>query len=362
MSADGRSTQPGRPTIRDVALGAGVTIGTASKALNGRGQLRPETRQRVLAEAARLEFRPNDLVKSLLRGRTYTVGLLTSDFSGRFTMPLLAGVEDALGAAEILVFLCNLRDDPAREERVVASLLAKQVDGLIVTGRRTDPRPPLPLGRARVPVVYANTRVDDPAALCLLPDDAGGARLAAAHLLAAGRRRLAHVTGPAHWDAVRQRLAGLTAVLNEHGLDLPPTRVASGPWTEAAGYAAADRLLAADPAIDAVFCGSDLIARGLLDALRERGRRVPEDVAVVGFDNWAIVAEAARPPLTTVDLELHELGRAASAELLAMVAGEARSGTRRLPCRLVVRESSLSEGHPPDGSQNLRSALPVRAS
>jgi len=335
-----RDVSPARPTIRDVAQAAGVTIGTASKALNGRGQLRPETRARVLAAAERLEFRPNDLVRSLLRGRTYTVGLLTTDFSGRFTMPLLAGVEDALGAAEILAFLCNVRDDPERERRVIASLLAKQVDGLIVTGRRTDPRPPIPLGRARVPVVYANARVADPAALCLLPDDEGGGRLAAAHLLAAGRRRLAHITGPAHWDAVRQRRAGLAAALADHGLDLPAGRVRCGLWTEAWGYQAATDLLARDPALDALFCGSDLIARGALDALRERGVRVPADVAVVGFDNWEIVAAAARPPLTTVDLELHDLGRAASAELLAMVAGDARSGTRRLPGRLVVRESS----------------------
>ena len=343
MTDDGApppSDSTARPTIRDVARGAGVTIGTASKALNGRGQLRVETRQRVLAEAARLEFRPNDLIKSLLRGRTYTVGLLTTDFSGRFTMPLLAGVEDALGAAEILVFLCNVRDDPAREARVIASLLAKQVDGLIVTGRRTDPRPPIPLGRARVPVVYANTRVDDPTALCLLPDDAGGARLAAELLLANGRRRIAHVTGPGHWDAVQQRLGGLAAVMAEQGVDLPAARIACGGWTEAWGYAAVDRLLDRDPSLDAVFCGSDLIARGAVDRLRERGVRVPDDVAVVGFDNWEIVAEAARPPLTTVDLELRELGRAASAELLAMVAGETRPGTRRLPCRLVVRGSS----------------------
>lgn len=365
MNADGEPSQPRRATIRDVAAAAGVTIGTASKALNGRGQLRPETRRRVLAEAARLEFRPNDLVKSLLRGRTYTVGLLTTDFSGRFTMPLLAGVEDALGAAEILVFLCNVRDDPERERRVIASLLAKQVDGLIVTGRRTDPRPPIPLGRTRVPVVYANSRVDDPAALCLLPDDAGGARLAAEHLLASGRRRIAHVTGPAHWDAVRQRRAGLAAVLTDHGTALPEERVLAGEWSEAWGYAAVGRLLEREPSIDALFCGSDLIARGALDGLRERGARVPDDVAVVGFDNWAIVAEAARPPLTTVDLQLHDLGRAASAELLAMVAGEARSGVRRLPCRLVVRESSrLAEatvvGPPPGPREGGNPARPAR--
>ena len=260
-------------------------------------------------------------------------------------MPLLAGIEDALGAAEILVFLCNVRDDPERERKVIASLLAKQVDGLIVTGRRTDPRPPIAVGRSRVPVVYANTRVADLGALCLLPDDAGGGRLAAAHLIGAGRRRLAHVTGPAHWEAVRQRRAGLAAALADHGLAVPDHLVLCGGWAERWGYEAVGRLLELDPRLDAIFCGSDLIARGALDGLRERGRAIPDDVAVVGFDNWAIIAEAARPPLTTVDLNLHDLGREAARRLLAMIAGEQPSGVVRLPCSLVVR-TSCGANHP----------------
>ncbi|CAA9567370.1 MAG: hypothetical protein AVDCRST_MAG19-2405 [uncultured Thermomicrobiales bacterium] len=326
-------------TIRDVALAAGVTVGTASKALNGRGQLRAETRERVRAAADRLEFRPNDLVRSLQRGRTFTVGLLTNDSFGRFTMPLLGGIEDALGAAEILVFLSNLRDDPEREATVITSLLAKQVDGLIVMGRRSDPRPPLPVGRSRLPIVYANSRVTDPTALSLLPDDVQGGRLATEHLLRAGRRHLAHVTGPAHWEAVQHRRDGMAAALAAHGLTLPEERVLCGAWTEAWGYAAVGRLLERDPAVDALFCGSDLIARGALDALREQGRLVPDDVAVVGFDNWEIIAAAARPPLTTVDMNLHDLGQEAARRLLAAVAGEVAAGTIRLPCRLVVRAS-----------------------
>lgn len=352
MSEDRPSVpkQLSAPTIHDVARAAGVAVGTASKALNGRGQLRAETRARVLTEAARLEFRPNDLVKSLLRGRTYTVGLLTTDYFGRFTMPLLAGIEDALGAAEILVFLCNVRDDPEREQKVIASLLAKQVDGIIVTGRRTDPRAPVNLGRSHVPIVYANTRVDDPTMVCLLPDDAQGARLAVEHLISRGRRRIAHVTGPAHWEAVQQRRDAAAGVLSHHGLALPEERLLFGEWRESWGYEAAGRLLQRDPAIDAIFCGSDTIARGVLDGLRERGRTVPDDVAVVGFDNWEIVAAAARPPLTTVDLNLHEVGRCASERLLAMLDGEYDPGTMRLPCDLVIRESS--GGTSPDGARS----------
>jgi LacI family transcriptional regulator len=333
------------PTIRDVALAAGVAVGTASKALNGRGRLREETRARVLREAERLDFRPNDLIKSLLRGRTFTVGMITTDYFGRFNMPVMHGIEDALGAAEILVFLCNVRDDPAREQNVVASLLSKQVDGFIVMGRRTDPRRPLPVGRSGVPVVYAFSSVEDPTAVCLLPDDEHGARLATEHLLNHDRRRLAHITGPGDREAARLRRDGMVAVTAEHGLALPDRNIMFGEWSESWGYEAVGRLLEQDPAVDGIFCGSDIIARGVMDGLRERGRSIPEDVAVVGFDNWEILATESRPPLTSVDMNLHDLGREAARRLLARLEGDDTAGTIRLPCTLVVRESSDGTKH-----------------
>ncbi len=133
-------------------------------------------------------------------------------------------------------------------------------------------------------------------------------------------------------------------MLGEHGLACPASRLLSGQWSEAWGYRAADLLLERDPSIDAIFCGSDLLARGVVDALRERGVRVPDDVAVVGFDNWEIIATAARPPLTTVDLELERLGQLAGRRLLELIDGRVESGVERLPCRLVARESSGAAG------------------
>jgi LacI family transcriptional regulator len=191
-----------------------------------------------------------------------------------------------------------------------------------------------------VPVVYAFASVEDPGALCLLPDDAQGARLATEHLLQGGRRRLAHITGPAGREAVYLRREGMRSTLEARNLALPEERVLCGEWTEAWGYEAAGRLLQREPAIDAIFCGSDILARGVLDSLRERGRIVPDDVAVVGFDNWDIVATQTRPPLTTVDMNLHDLGREAAQQLLVMIEGTAASGTIRLPCSLIVRASS----------------------
>ena len=326
-------------TIWDVAHAAGVSVGTVSKALNGRGQLREETRTLVRSAAERLGFRPNDLAQSLLRKRTFTVGLISTDAYGRFSIPVLEGIESALEPARISVFLCSAADDPAREQQHIDSLMAKRVDGVIVTGRRTDKRPALALGNAAVPVLYAFAQVGDRKALCLLPDDFGGAALAGGHLIGLGRRRIAHVTGPEDFEAVRQRRDGFRRALRDHDHAWRPERVLVGQWSEAWGRAAAERLLALPERVDAIFCGSDQIARGVVDGLRDRGVRVPDDIAVVGFDNWEIIAAATRPPLTTIDMNLRELGRQAGLRLLAMIDGETSSGVVRLPCRLVVRQS-----------------------
>jgi transcriptional regulator with XRE-family HTH domain len=184
-----------RVTIRDVAAEAGVSIGTASKALNGQGKLRAETRERVAEAAQQLGFAPNTLAQALLAGRSFTVGLITTDSFGRFSIPVMLGAEDALGTGQVSVFMCDTRDDPDRERRYIEMLSARRVDGLIVTGRRVEPRPPVTAGPG-IPVVYAMTQPLGQGGPAVLPDDEGGGRAAAEHLLAAGRRRIGHITGP----------------------------------------------------------------------------------------------------------------------------------------------------------------------
>ena len=271
--------------------------------------------------------------------------LLSNDSYGRFTIPLLEGIQQALAEAGVSVFLCNAFDDPARERQLIDSLLAKRVDGIIVTSRRTDPRTPIDLGDAGVPLLYAFTRVADPGALCLVPDDHGGARQAVEHLVACGRRRIAHITGPERFESARLRRAAYEEVLAAHGLAPPSPGALMGEWSEAWGREAAARLIDGGQAFDAIFCGSDQIARGVIDALRERGLAVPADVAIVGFDNWDVMVMATRPALTTVDMNMRQLGCEAGAALLALIDGAAEVGTRRIPCSLVVRQSCGGDGH-----------------
>jgi LacI family transcriptional regulator len=292
--ASGQHNEPVPPnergkrwTITDVAQRAGVSVGTASKALNGRGNLRAETRSRVLKAAENLGFEPNALARSLLAGRSFTVGLVTTDSFGRFSIPVMLGAEDALGEGSVSVFLCDCRDDPERERRYLCTLLSRPVDGIIVAARRVDPRPPIG-SQLPVPVVYAVAQSLDRQDLSVLPNDArpGGAK---------------------------------------------PTLCC---WT-------------GNPLLTPYFVGATRSHAGVADALHESGRRIPDDVALVGYDNWDVMAQACRPPLTTVDPNLSEVGRVAARDLLAAIEGQGPGGVRTVACSLVVRESTTGTTNAP---------------
>lgn len=330
----------GRPvTLRDVAQLAGVSIATASKALNGQPQVRATTRDRVILAAEQLSFLPNTLAQGLITQRSGTVGLLTSDLEGRFSIPILLGAEDAFGSDQTSVFLCDARGDAIREKHHLRALVSRRVDGLIVVGARTDARQSL--GRnLPVPVIYAYAPSEDPADLSLVPDNIGGGHLAVDHLIRCGRRRIAHITGDVTYLAAQDRAAGALSRLAEENLALAGDQVWYGDWSEAWGRGATRLLLQREPEVDAIFAGSDEIARGVLDALHQEKLDVPTQVAVIGFDNWNILAANARPPLSTIDMNLEQLGRLAAQQLFAAIDGTLGSGTQTVPCRLVTRGST----------------------
>ena len=310
-----------RVTIRDVAAEAGVSIGTASKALNGQGKLRDETRERVADAARRLGFAPNTLAQALLAGRSFTVGMITTDSFGRFSIPVMLGAEDALGTGQVAVFMCDTRDDPERERRYIDMLAGRRVDGLIVTGRRVEPGPAVAAGPG-IPVVYAMTQPRGEDGPAVLPDDEGGGRDGGR--APAGR-------GPTA-DRAHQRPGGLPGGPQARrgfrrgargGRDRGRTAgVRFGEWSERWGREAAGQLLADGPEPDAIFCGSDQIARGVADTLRGGGlphtrRRGPGRLRQLGADGLG-----AQPPLTSVDMCLEEVGRAAAELLLAAIDGQ----------------------------------------
>jgi LacI family transcriptional regulator len=335
--------------ITDVAALAGVAPSTVSKALNDTGSLRESTRARVREAAERLGFVPDATARSLSARRSFTVGLLSTDSAGRFSLPVVLGAENALVGGELSALLATARHDPVREQHHVRALVARRVDGIIVTGRTTEPREPI---RVPMPVVYAfapSTDLDDAS---VVPDDAAGMRMLVEHLVALGRRRIAYVGGRAEQAASVVRHDTLVAELGARGLELagPPLY---GDWSEQWGRRAVDAVLGRDlgdvsraggaAGVDAIVFASDQLARGGCDRLRERGLRVPDDVAVTGYDDWEVMSLASRPPLTTVDMELERLGQRAAELLIAAIEGSPAHGVEQLAPRLVARASTLGD-------------------
>ncbi len=222
-----------RVTLQDVAKAAGVSLSTASNALNGVGRVGPETRDRILDIARGIGFRPNALARSLLSRRSLTIGMLTDDTYGRLTLPMGAGVSETLVDHGMSVFLCATNKDARLAELHLHALIEKQVDGIIFTATRLDLKPPRGLDAIPVPVVYMFAE-GPPDHVSFIPDDEQGAELAVRHLLALGRRRILHVTGPEDYLAARRRAAAYRAAVGE------TAEVMFGEWSEEWGSAAVD--------------------------------------------------------------------------------------------------------------------------
>jgi len=328
----------GRVTARDVADRAGVAVSTVSKALSGRGSVRKETRERILEIADELGYESAQSQARRESDHTTTIGVIISDQFGRLTVPVLIGAIEALSERGIALLLFDGRGDPIREQHFADSLRQRQADGVLVVGAGLYPREPL-RGGTGIPAVYALSWSTAPGDTSVVSNDSEGARIAAEHLVATGRRRIAFISGLRHDAASRVRLAATLGVLSDKQLELahPPL---FGEWSEHWGRQAAYQLIRAGVELDGIVCGSDQIARGVLEALRESGVDVPGQLAVTGFDNWDMVVNAARPALTSVDMNLHEVGRRAAEQLVTRIARPAEAQVVRVDCELVLRESS----------------------
>ncbi|WP_114855739.1 LacI family DNA-binding transcriptional regulator [Brachybacterium sp. YJGR34] len=324
-----------RVRISDVARAAGVSVGTVSKALNNTGTLKESTRAHVRSVADRLGFVADPRGRSLSSGRTYTVGFLTTDSYGRFSMPILMGAEDALAVGRMSIILSDTREDQMREEHLLRALQERRVDGLIVTNRPHGLEGPL---RTDIPTVYTFDTPAEPAEHAVVTDRRSSMGLAIDHLLELGRTRILHIAGPAS-----SRTAGPKAqAVAEHAGSALVRGTMHGDWSEAWGRRAIDIALASGHDIDAVCCDSDQIARGALERLLAHGRSVPQDVAVTGFGNWTAMSEATVPAITSIEQNLREIGRLAGTMLLDLVEGRPVP-TRQLTVRphLVVRGSTI---------------------
>lgn len=343
-------------TLRDVARAAGVSPATVSKALNNERHIRRETRERVVAVARALNYEPSLFAQTLRRRRSHTIGVLTErPLAYQWVAETVSGILDAAAAADVAALLLLTTGEADRTQACLTHLRRRHVEGFVYIGTGTPPPIRAWMAGWDVPHVYTfcdPRTIDAPA---VLVDDAQGAALAVGHLIAAGRRHFALLCGPPWSGTAQARAAGARGALAAAGRPLAPERERVGTWDEAFGFAATTELLAGVSPIDAVIAANDFVALGAVHALEQPGRHVPDDVAVVGFDNH-LVAELARPRLTSVAIPAYECGRRA-AQYLLHAAERGSSGATpnvaasqdvaaapplivRLPCQLVVRESS----------------------
>jgi DNA-binding LacI/PurR family transcriptional regulator len=345
------------PTLEQVAALAGVSRATVSRVVNGSPRVRPEVRAQVERAVAKLGYVPNRAARSLVTRRADSIALVVSEphsrfFSEPFFAGMVRGVSGALAETGVQLVLLIVQDLPPDRPggrpggpsvgrgRLERYIVGGHVDGVLLASLHGDDPLPATLERAGVPAVQVGRPPGAAPASYVDADNRGGAHKAVAHLAGRGRRRIATIAGPLDMSAGRDRLDGYREGLAAAGLDGDGELVEAGDFSEESGAAAMERLLARPGRpVDAVFAASDLMAAGALRALRGAGRRVPDDVAVVGFEDSA-VARYTQPPLTTVRQPIEEMGRQATRLLLAEAAGGRGRMRLILDVDLVVREST----------------------
>lgn len=333
-------TRRGRVTLADVARRAGVSSAAASYVINGKPGVADATRARVLEVAKELGFRPNRLARGLRNGRSKAIGLLLADVSNPFYPEIAAGVLDAAKSLDYEVFFSHTGDDPRRQASEAYALLDHRCDGLIFTSLTSADRRLLEqLIRHGVPFVQLVRRVPGVAADFVGIDDEAGGRTAVEHLLELGWRDIAVVAGPRQSSASRARAHGLCQALVTHGIALSPGRCTESSLTRDGGYRAARRLLRAGRPPQAIACGNDLIALGVIDALMDADLHVPRDVAVIGYDDMSF-ASSRLIELTTVRQPRHQMGAEAARLIVHRIcAPDSPPSERILPHKLVARRT-----------------------
>ncbi|MBM7788598.1 LacI family DNA-binding transcriptional regulator [Tenggerimyces flavus] len=337
------SRRPGRPTQMDVARLAGVSQATVSQVLNDKATMVPvETRQRILAAAEELGYVPDSTARALRVRSSQTVAFIIPDITNPFYPAVERGVQDVAERYGYDVIVYNADGDEAKERKAIRSVRSRGVDGVIASFFRmttTDLRPLLEHG---VPVVRLEPRarrVSDLPLDNVFTDNVAAARTAVDHLVDKGYRRIGMISGRSGPGPAR--LSGLRQSLAAHGMKAVESLIVEGDFTESGGYSAMRRLLRSRRPPDAVFAANDLMAMGALLALRDAGARVPDDVAVMGFDDIP-AAKLVSPSLTTVNLFQDRLGRQAAELLFERLRGPAPSVGRsvEIPYELVVRETT----------------------
>ncbi len=327
-------------TIYDVAKRAGVSPATVSRALSGARGVSEATRQRVLAVAQELQYSPNYIARSLKKRQTNTIALIISDITNPFFTTLARGVEDKASEHGFNTIFCNTDEDPRVEAAYVELMLRRQVDGLLISSC-SDGRSLSLLSRRDVPVVLVDRKVKSSSWDCVVGDSEYGAYVLTKHLIEVhGKRKIAIISGPLVLSTSRERVEGYTRALKEAGVTPREEWIFIGTYKEDFGYQATRRLLEYGPSVEAIFAGNNVIAVGAIRAARELGVRVPEDLALVTFDDFDLVSTLF-PFLTAAKQPAYTMGTLAVEMLLERIRGEKIRERREVVLRpeIIIRRS-----------------------
>jgi len=327
----------GKISIKDVAREAGVSHATVSRALRGSPLISPATTALVQETASRMGYMVNAVARSLVTGRTNTIGVVVTSIADPFVGGVIAGVESFTNQRGYSTILATCHADPDIEKRMVASLRERAVDGILVTSSRVGEEYSPLLALMKVPIVLLNNQRPGDYAYSVTIDNLGSAQRAVEHLLELGHRRIAYIGHTNGYATERDRRQGYETALIQAGIALDPALIMQADSTPESGAQAAQRLhhLGAT----AIFCYNDITALGVLTYAREQGIGVPRDWSVVGFDDL-FLSQHLQPPLTTVRQPMHEMGRRAAEVLLGLIAGEENTARVQMPGELMVRQST----------------------
>jgi LacI family repressor for deo operon, udp, cdd, tsx, nupC, and nupG len=333
-----------RVSIKDIAKAAGVSHSTVSRALSDSSLVKTETKTRIQRLAREMGYSPDAIARSLVTQRTHTVGVVVTTITDPFVAEVVQGVEDTAQENDYSVILASSASEPERELAAVEMLRAKRVDSVIVTSSRVGALYLEHLERIGVPVVLVNNHNEQSGrytfSVCV--DNRHGGHLATAHLVQRGHRRIGYVSGPADHSDDAERLAGYRQALDEAGIPSDPALAMPGNGRLDGGERALHTLAGLTEPPTAVFCYNDMTAIGLISAARRAGLSVPEDLAVVGFDDIPLAAHV-HPALTTVAQPQRDMGRQAMGMALALMAADDSTKSFSdvvVKGSLVVRESS----------------------
>jgi LacI family transcriptional regulator len=338
----------GKVTLRDVAREAGVHTSTASRALNQetRAVVNPQTVDKVLAAARRLDYTPNPLARGLRTNRTMTVGIVIPDIENPLFGPIIAGAENELGDEGYSLLIADAeRSDPASAAAIIDTLVERRVDGLILATAARSDETIAALVRRNIPAVLVNRTTDRIPFPSIAGDDQAGIGLAVEHVVGLGHRDIGHIAGPLHLSTGMGRYQAFLSWMQSLGLEVRPDGIEEATWFQVEpGYLAASALLDRRPDLTAIVAANDLLALGAYRAVRERGKEVGIDVSITGYNDMPLL-DLMQPPLTSVKVPYRQMGSEAAAMLLSLLSdgGDSRRDrpvSVRLVPTLSVREST----------------------